>query len=69
MTTKKNAPITGKMHATPKRSNISKGATASVLTQRTQSKSYSMNVTEKSGEVISRTVIMHREALKRLADR
>ncbi|MGC1496840.1 MAG: hypothetical protein WA790_13600 [Sulfitobacter sp.] len=67
MTTKKKASVAGKVLANPKGSKAAKSLAGSVLTQRSQSKSYS--VTAKSGKAISRTVATHRDALKRLADR
>lgn len=67
MTTKKKATVAGKILTNPKSSRAAKSAAASALTQRPQSKSYS--VTVKSGKAISRTVATHRDALKRLANR
>lgn len=67
MTSKKRASVAGKFLTNPKNARAVKSAAASVLTQRPQSKSYS--VTVKSGKVISSTVATHRDALKRLADR
>lgn len=68
MTTKKNASVAGKSLTNPNSSRADKTAAASALTQRPQSNSYSV-VTSKSGQIISRTVTTHRDALKRLADR
>lgn len=67
MTTKKKTSVAGKILTKPKSSRDAKGVAASALTQRPQSNTYS--VTAKSGQIISRTVATHRNALKRLADR
>ncbi len=67
MTTKKKTSAAGKTLTNPKSSRAAKSAAASALTQRPQFNSHS--VTTKSGQVISRTVATHRDALKRLADR
>jgi hypothetical protein len=46
---------------------VGRTVAASSLTQRTQSKSLTLDPV--SGKVISRTMTTHRDALKRLADR
>lgn len=67
MATKKTASATGKTLTNPKSSRATKSSAASALIERSQYKSHT--VTHKSGQVISRTVTTHRDALKRLADR
>lgn len=62
MTTSKKTTIAGKTLTKPK-ARTAKSAAASTLTQRPNT------VTAKSGQVISRTVTTHRDALKRLANR
>jgi hypothetical protein len=67
MTTKKSASTAGKTPSYRRASKAVTSAAASALTQRLTTQPHM--VTAISGKVIVRTVMTHREALKRLADR